>query len=87
MRINNSNLTGVSSAAGAEKVAGAAERQRADAAKSEPTDVGDLSSLASRLAASNEDRIERLRQAVQDGSYQADPAAIAARLIDEHLKR
>jgi flagellar biosynthesis anti-sigma factor FlgM len=86
MRINNSNLAGVSGAAGAERVSDA-ERRRADAPTSEPTDVGDLSSLASRLAASNEDRIERLRQAVQDGSYQADPAAIASRLIDEHLKR
>ena len=87
MRINNSNLTGVSGAAGSEKVADAAERRRADAAASEPTDVGDLSSLASRLASSNEERMERLRQAVQDGSYKVDPAATASRLIDEHLKR
>ena len=87
MRINNSNLTGISGAASAEKVAGAVERKRGDAANSDLTDVSDLSSLASRLAASNEDRIERLRQAVQDGSYKVDPAAIASRLIDEHLKR
>jgi len=86
MRINSSNLAGVSGAAGAERVPDA-ERRRTDALTSEPTDVGDLSSLASRLAASNEDRIERLRQAVQDGSYTVDPAAIASRLIDEHFKR
>jgi flagellar biosynthesis anti-sigma factor FlgM len=87
MRIDNSNLTGVTGASGTEKVAGAAERRRTDAPVSDQTDISDLSSLASKLAAPNEDRIERLRQAVQDGSYNVDPAAIASRIIDESLKR
>jgi flagellar biosynthesis anti-sigma factor FlgM len=87
MRINNSNLTGVSVAGGSEKVAGAAERRRAHELQTEQKDVSELSSLASKLAVSNEGRIERLRQAVQDGSYNVDPAAVASRLIDEHLKR
>jgi anti-sigma28 factor (negative regulator of flagellin synthesis) len=43
--------------------------------------------LATKLAAPDEDRIERLRKAVQDGSYAVDAPAIASRLIDEALKR
>lgn len=73
--------------AGTEKAAEGAERRRVDTATGEPTDISDVSSLASKLMASNEDRIEQLREAVQDGSYNVDPAAVASRLINEHLKR
>jgi flagellar biosynthesis anti-sigma factor FlgM len=82
MRINNSNST--PQVSGAEQPP---ERRRpSDASKSEQTDAASLSALATKVAAPDEERIERLRKAVEDGSYKVDAAAVASRLIDESLK-
>jgi flagellar biosynthesis anti-sigma factor FlgM len=82
MRINNSSSS--SQVTGAEKPS---QRRRAsEASKSEQTDGASLSALATKLAATDEERIERLRKAVEDGSYKVDAAAVAARMIDENLK-
>lgn len=61
-------------------------RGASDAPKSERADLASLSALATKLAATDEERIERLRKAVEDGSYKVDAAAVASRLIDESLK-
>ena len=37
------------------------------------------------VAAEREARVEDLRRQYADGSYQVDAAAVAARIVDEHL--
>ncbi len=82
MRIDNSNSS--PPVTGREEPR---ERRRAsEASKSEQADAASLSALVTKLAGTDEERIERLRKAVEDGSYKVDAAAIASRLIDESLK-
>ncbi|HZT37953.1 MAG TPA: flagellar biosynthesis anti-sigma factor FlgM [Bryobacteraceae bacterium] len=83
MRIDNLN----SSPRVTRAEAPAARPPATGASEPQPTDAVSLSALAAKLTAPDEDRIERLRKAVQDGSYAVDAPAIASRLIDAALRR
>jgi flagellar biosynthesis anti-sigma factor FlgM len=49
-------------------------------------DQAEVSPLAQSLAAPDSGRIEQLRLAVQSGSYDVSPQAVAGALIEAHLE-
>ena len=59
--------------------------------RSQGPDRTQLSGLASAIAESkgpeviDQSRVDRLRQAIADGSFQMDPAAIAKRMLSEEV--
>ena len=64
---------------------GAAEPRPADLAANPTTpDSAGVSGLAAAIRSSTENRVEALKQAYEQGRYQADPAKVAAKLVDSH---
>ena len=83
MRIDALNRTSVQQ--GAEKSAPAAPQtleKEADAG----SDQAEISQLAQSLATPKADRVEQLRLEVQSGKYDVSAEAVAAAIIDSHLK-
>ena len=50
-----------------------------------PLDSDSVTGVAAAAATNRDKRIEELRQQVQEGSYKADPAEVASKLIDNQL--
>jgi negative regulator of flagellin synthesis FlgM len=91
MRIDLSNTAAsqISSEAGSQTAAaqqGATIAAREDDHTTLVSDSGSVSSLVSSAMSSpeiREDKVASLQQAISNGTYQLDPAKIAASMIDE----
>lgn len=49
------------------------------------SEIGAAASAASQALDGNDDRISELRRQYLNGSYQPEPAKVAAKIVDEHL--
>ncbi len=81
MRIDALNRTPVEQ--GAEKSGPATPQETKVSAGS---DQAEISQLTQSLATPNADRVEQLRVEVQSGKYDVSAEAVAAAIIESHLK-
>ena len=63
------------------------ERSKTELTPNESPDHADISHVADSLRATDPQRLEQLRLAVQKGTYKVSAEAVAKSIIDEHLKR
>jgi anti-sigma28 factor (negative regulator of flagellin synthesis) len=82
MRIDALNRTPVEQ--GAEKSGPAVPQTLGKEA--DRSDQAEISQLAQSLATPSADRVEQLRLEVQSGKYDVSAEAVAAAIIDSHLK-
>ncbi len=52
---------------------------------SKAKDVAQAKQIASKTSDVNEEKVQRLKKQVQEGTYKVDPERIADKLVDEHL--
>ena len=86
MRIHNDDIAGV----GGVRTPATDPQQRVKAARDErdtapPEDTVQTSAIAAE-AAGDPAKIERLRAAVESGTYSVDAKQLAAKIIGEHLR-
>jgi flagellar biosynthesis anti-sigma factor FlgM len=81
--LNRNPVTQVSEKSGQTAQSRPHEKEKESVAGS---DQAEVSHLAQSLAASDPDRIDRLRLQVQSGTYDVSAQTVAKTLIDAHLK-
>ena len=91
MRIDDLNRTPLSQGSektqGTEKTSPSGSSRLSDLSGLAPTaDQADVSALAQSLSRTDSSRIEQLRLAVESGTYSVSANAVAASLIQAHLK-
>jgi flagellar biosynthesis anti-sigma factor FlgM len=84
MRIDTVNRTPVEQ--GAEKSGPAAPQTPHEKGAAAGSDQAEISQLAQSLATPDRNRVEQLRLQIQSGNYDVSAEAVAAALIDAHLR-
>jgi anti-sigma28 factor (negative regulator of flagellin synthesis) len=84
MRIDALNRTPVEQ--GAEKSGPAAAQMPIEKPAAAGSDQAEISQLAQSLASPGADRIEQLRLQLQSGNYDVSAEAVAAAIIEAHLR-
>lgn len=86
MRIDDVNSSPQSQATQKTNAAGTPSAKHDRTAAGGSSDTAEVSNLARALSASDPQRIDRLRQAVQNGTYHVSSAKVASGIIDDVFK-
>ena len=86
MRIDDLNRTPLTQEAGKTEQAAEKRALEKDPKAARGSDQAEVSQMAQALSASDPQRLEQLRLAVQSGKYEVPAEAVAKAIIDHHTR-